>query len=98
MTQITITVFCNGLSGDNYDLFNDNDIYALCIEPYYEAAAEAVMALDKLLRGDTVQAVSRVNRPIVYSETADKYKAIFEQMKTLFNPYRGRIKETRFYA
>lgn len=85
LTQITITVFCNGLSDDNYDLFNDNDIYALCIEPYYEAAAEAVMALDKLLRGDTVQAVSRVNRPIVYSETADKYKAIFEQMKTLFN-------------
>ena len=85
LTQITITVFCNGLSDDNYDLFNDNDIYALCIEPYYEASAEATMALDKLLRGDVVQPVSRVNRPIIYNETADKYKAIFEQMKTLFN-------------
>ncbi len=85
LTQITITVFCNGLSSDNYDLFNDNDIYALCIEPYYEAAAEATMALDKLIRGETVQTVSRVNRPIVYNETADKYKAIFEQMKVLFD-------------
>lgn len=85
LTQITITVFCNGLSGSNYDLFNDNDIYALCIEPYYEAAAEATMVLDKLLHGDAVQAVSRVNRPIVYNETADKYKAIFEQMQALFN-------------
>ena len=43
------------------------------------------MALDKLLRGDAVQPVSRVNRPIIYNETADKYKAIFEQMKILFN-------------
>ena len=85
LTQITITVFCNGLSDDNYGLFSDNDIYALCIEPYYEAAAEATMALDKLLRGDTVPPVSRVNRPIIYGDTADKYKAIFEQMKALFN-------------
>lgn len=84
LTQIMITVFCNGLSDDNYDLFIDNDIYALCIEPYYEAAAEATMTLDRLLRGETVQTVSRVNRPIVYSETADKYKAVFEQMKVLF--------------
>jgi len=84
LTQITITVFCNGLSNDNYDLFNDNDIYALCIEPYYEAAAEATMTLDRLLRGETVQSISRVNRPIVYNETADKYKAIFEQMEALF--------------
>ena len=85
LTQITITVFCNGLSDDNYGLFSDNDIYALCIEPYYEAAAEATMALDELLRGDTVPPVSRVNRPIIYNDTADKYKAIFEQMKALFN-------------
>ncbi len=85
LTQITITVFCNGLSDDNYELFNDNDIYALCIEPYYEAAAEATMTLDKLLAGDAVSTVTRVNRPIVYNETADKYKAIFDQMKALFN-------------
>ena len=43
------------------------------------------MALDKLLRGDTVPPVSRVNRPIIYGDAADKYKAIFEQMKALFN-------------
>ncbi len=84
LKQIMITIFATGLSDDNYDLFNDNDIYALCIEPYYEAAAQAAMTLDKLLRGEKAAAVSRVNRPLVYNDTADKYKAIYEQMKIMF--------------
>lgn len=89
LTQISITIFGNGLSDDNYDLFNDNDIYALCIEPYYEAAAQGTMTLDKLLRGEKAAAVARVNRPLVYNDTADKYKAIYEQMKVMFGRQDG---------
>lgn len=85
LTQISVTLFCNGLGDSNYALFEDNNIYALCIEPYYEAAAQATMALDALLRGESVSSVSRVNRPIVYTETADKYKAIYDQMKVMFS-------------
>lgn len=85
LTQISVTVFCSGLSDANYGLFNDNDIYALCIEPYYEAAAQGTMTLDELIRNRRVAAVSRVNRPLVYADTAEKYKAIYDQMKIMFS-------------
>lgn len=84
LTQISVTIFCNGLSDGNYKLFEDNDIYALLIEPYYEAAAQATMTLDKLIRGENVAAVSRVNRPLVYADTAEKYKAVYDEMKHMF--------------
>ena len=85
MTQISITIFCNGLSDDNYGLFTDNDIFALCIEPYYEAAAQGTMTLDELLRGENAASVVKVNRPLVYADTAEKYKAIYDQMKRMFS-------------
>ena len=84
LTQIMITVFGTGLSGENYKLFNDNDIYALCIEPYYEAAAQGTMTLDRIVRGESIASVARVNRPIVHSDTADKYTAIYESMLAAF--------------
>lgn len=84
LKSIMITVFASGLSDENYKLFNGSDIYGLCIEPYYETAAQATMTLDKLLNGTTVPALSRVNRPIAYAETIDKYLAIQQQVKELF--------------
>ncbi|HWR18497.1 MAG TPA: hypothetical protein VN608_02675 [Clostridia bacterium] len=84
LKTIMITIFASGLSDENYALFNGSDIYGLCIEPYYEAAAQSTMTLDKLLNGDTVPAVSRVNRPIAYAATIDKYLAIQQQVKELF--------------
>ncbi len=84
LTQIMITVFGTGLSGENYKLFNDNDIYALCIEPYYEAAAQGTMTMDRIVRGESIAGVERVNRPIVHSDTADKYTAVYESMLAAF--------------
>lgn len=84
LTQISITVFGCGLSDENLKLFNDNDIYGLCIEPYYEAAANAAMQLDKLLMGEEAEKTMRVNRPIVYAATIDKYLAIYGQVQALF--------------
>jgi len=89
MTQISITVFCSGLSDDNYGLFTDNNIFALCIEPYYEAAAQGTMTLDELLRGERAALTVKVNRPLVYADTAEKYKAIYDQMKRMFSPDEG---------
>ncbi len=85
LTQIMVTVFCNGLSNDNYGLFDGNDIYALCIEPYYEAAAQGTMALDGLLRGGQAAEIIKVNRPLVYAGTAEKYKAVYDQMRLMFS-------------
>lgn len=84
LTQISISVFGCGLSDENLELFHDNDIYGLCIEPYYEAAANATMQLDKLLLGEEAEQTMRVNRPIVYAATIDKYLAIYEQVRELF--------------
>ena len=84
LTQIMITVFGTGLSGENYELFSDNDIYALCIEPYYEAAAQGTMMMDRIVRGESTASTARVNRPIVHSDTADKYIAIYEAMLAAF--------------
>jgi len=85
LTQISITIFATGISDTNLALFNDNDIYALCIEPYYEASAQALMLLDRLLRGEDASNASRVNRPIVYADTIDRYLAIYEQAKEMFD-------------
>ncbi len=85
LSQISVTVFCSGLSDANYSLFSDNDIYALCIEPYYEAAAQGTMTLDELIRSERVASVSKVNRPLIYADTAEKYKAIYDQMKLMFS-------------
>lgn len=84
LTQISVTVFACGLSEENIALFNDNDIYALCIEPYYEASARAAMVLDQLLSGEQVAKVSYVNRPIANADTIDKYLAIYQQTKEMF--------------
>ena len=73
-----------GLSDENLNLFYDNDIYGLCIEPYYEAAANATMQLDRLLLGEEAEQTMRVNRPIVYGDTMEKYLAIYEEVKGLF--------------
>ena len=84
LKQISVTVFGCGLSDENLRLFQDNDIYGLCIEPYYEAAANSTMQLDNLLLGEAAQGHMRVNRPIVYADTIDKYLAIYEQVQALF--------------
>lgn len=84
LTQISITAFGCGLSDENLNLFYDNDIYGLCIEPYYEAAANATMQLDRLLLGEEAEQTMRVNRPIVYGDTMEKYLAIYEEVKGLF--------------
>lgn len=84
LKTITITAFGTGISDENLALFEDNDIYALVVEPYYEAAAQSTMLLDNLLRGQTVAATSKINRPIVRIDTVDKHKVIYDQAKEWF--------------
>lgn len=84
LKQISITAFGCGLSDENLALFNDNDIYALCIEPYYETAATATMMLDRLLLDEETADTVTVNRPIAYADSIDKYLAIYSEVKELF--------------
>ncbi len=84
LTQISITVFACGVSDENLALLSEGDIYALCIEPYYEVYAHATMALDRALAGESVAAESSVNRPIANADTIDKYLAIYRQSKEMF--------------
>ena len=84
LKQISITLFALGQSEENYKLLSDNELYGLCIEPYYDVAAQATMTLDQILSGDLVSKEARVNRPIVTESTIEKYTLIYEQAKTLF--------------
>lgn len=85
LKNISITLFCCGLSDENLALFDDNDIYALCIEPYYETAAQAAILLANMVSGDEVPELTKVNRPIVYGDTIEKYMAIYDQVNEIFN-------------
>lgn len=85
LKNISITLFCCGLSDENLALFDDNDIYALCIEPYYETAAQAAILLAKMVGGEDVPELTKVNRPIVYGDTIEKYMAIYDQVNSAFN-------------
>lgn len=84
LTQISITVFASGVSDENLALLNEGDIYALCIEPYYEVYAQAAMTLDQALSGESIAAAASVNRPIANADTIDKYLAIYQQSKEMF--------------
>ena len=44
----------------------------------------ATMQLDRLLLGEEAEQTMRVNRPIVYGDTMEKYLAIYEEVKGLF--------------
>lgn len=84
LNKISITIFGTNISEGNLKLFDSNDISALCIEPYYESAAQSVMMLDKLFKGETVAGTMRINRPIVRTDTVEKYAARYEQVKEWF--------------
>ena len=58
------------------------------IQPNYSAnltRIEGTMTLDELIRSERVASVSKVNRPLIYADTAEKYKAIYDQMKFMFS-------------
>lgn len=84
LNKISITIFGTNISEGNLKLIESNDISALCVEPYYESAAQSVMMLDKLFKGEPVAGSMRVNRPIVRIDTAEKYAARYEQVKEWF--------------
>ncbi|MDR1619538.1 MAG: hypothetical protein LBS18_02570 [Clostridiales bacterium] len=83
--SITISVAGYGLTDDTVALMNNNDIYAFVLEPYYEASAQSLMLLDRILRRETVPQTTRLNMPIVRMATLDKYILIREQVLEWFN-------------
>ena len=83
--SITISVAGVGLTSENIALMEENDIYAFVEEPYYEAGAQALMLLDRILNGETVPAKTKLNMPIVRMDTLDKYRLIYEQVQDWFS-------------
>lgn len=87
--SITITAAGMGISDANIALMEENDIYAFVLEPYYEASAQALMLLDRILNGESVPAVNRLNMPIVRQDSLEKYRLIFEQVRDWFGMEEG---------
>ncbi len=84
LKSITISVAGYGISDDTIALMRNNDIYAFVLEPYYEASAQSVMLLDRILRGESVPRAARLNMPIVRMESLDKYVLVREQSAAWF--------------
>ena len=84
LKEILISVFGSGITDENIELMEDNDIYAMISEPHYESAGQAAMLLDKLIRGQSVAAETGINIPIVRQDTLTKYQTIYEQVKEWF--------------
>ena len=74
-----------GINDDNIALMKENDIYAFVAEPYYEASAQSLMVLDRILNGESVPQVTKVNMPIVRQDTLDKYELIYRQVQEWFD-------------
>lgn len=85
LKSIIISVAGYGLSDDAVRLMRNNDIYAFVLEPYYEASAQSMLLLDRILRGESVPLRTRLNMPIVRMETLDKYLLIHEQVQKWFS-------------
>lgn len=84
LTAVKVSVFGTNINDETLALFDDDNIYALCIEPYYDAASQAVIVLDRLMNGEDVPEITYVNRPIIRYDTVDKYTAIHEEVKAWF--------------
>ncbi len=82
--SITISVAGYGISDETIALVRSEDVYAFVLEPYYEASAQSLMLLDRVLSGESVPAVTRVNMPIVRKATIDKYAFIYDQVQSWF--------------
>ena len=87
--SILISVAGYGVSEETISLMRTEDIYAFVLEPYYEASAQSLMILDRILRGESVPAASRLNMPIVRKVTLDKYVYIYEQVQDWFQLRNG---------
>lgn len=87
--SILISVAGYGVSEETISLMRTEDIYAFVLEPYYEASAQSLMMLDRILRGESVPAASRLNMPIVRKVTLDKYVFIYEQVQDWFQLRNG---------
>lgn len=67
-----IVVIGSSLTDDTAQQF-DSGLYALCIAPYYEAAAQSVISMEKLLNGNSVPETDTLNRVIVTSSGISRY-------------------------
>ncbi|MDL2234835.1 substrate-binding domain-containing protein [Christensenellaceae bacterium OttesenSCG-928-L17] len=82
--SITISVAGYGLNDDTVRLMRQNDIQAFIVEPYYEAAAQSLLTLDRIINGESVPEKSTLNMPIVRTDTLDKYVLIDQQVRDWF--------------
>lgn len=85
LSQILITMFGTGINNTNIELMKANDVYGLVLEPHYESAAQCTLMMDARMRGESVSQTTVLNIPIVRQDTMDKYVAVYEQVRDLFD-------------
>ncbi len=75
----SIVVIATDYTAQNLDLLNSGDVFAIAARPYFDAAAQGMLLLDRLLRGAQVADRLRLNVPIIKTQNIAKYQSIVDE-------------------
>ncbi len=74
-----IVIIATDYTAQNLELLADDDIFAIAARPYFDAAAQGMLLLDRLLRGVQAAEKLRLNVPIIKKANIAKYQSIVDE-------------------
>ncbi len=77
-----IVVIATDYTAENLELLEDDGVFAIAARPYFDAAAQGMLLLDRLLRGVQIAPRLRLNVPIIKKANMAKYQSIVEEALT----------------
>ncbi len=79
MAAGNIVIIATDYTAQNLELLADDDIFAIAARPYFDAAAQGMLLLDRLLRGVQAAERLRLNVPIIKKANISKYQSIVDE-------------------
>ncbi len=77
-----IVIIATDYTAQNLELLEDGGVFAIAARPYFDAAAQGMLLLDRLLRGVQIAERLRLNVPIIKKVNMAKYQSIVEEALT----------------
>ncbi len=75
----SIVVIATDYTEENLALLDGGGVFAIAARPYFDASAQGMLLLDRLLRGVQVADRLRLNVPIVKKANIEKYRSIVDE-------------------
>ncbi len=74
-----IVIIATDYTEENLALLGGGDVFAIAARPYFDAAAQGMLLLDRMLRGVQIADRLRLNVPIVKKANIEKYQSIVDE-------------------